>query len=266
MPLLEVLICTIDDGIVRVKDVLTDPTEDVCYLVSWQKSGKPCGVCPQELRERQDVRIVELEGKGLSANRNNAIKHAKGDILLISDDDTRYNKEYFDHILKAFERYPEADILTFQAEDYEGNLIKNYPTLSCDYVNRQYGSYIRSWEIAMRRSDRLPNFDERFGLGSDYLECGEEEVFIHEACQNRLHIRYIPEVIVRTDSSSTGKRFLCSEGVQRAKGGVLCVMHGRWSASLRCLKYAATLPSNTQRVKILMNMWRGICYIQRTQR
>lgn len=267
-PQLQILICTIDNGIAKVPAVLTPPVPHVSYLVSWQQSetGKAeIGECPQVLAERTDVEVVTMQGKGLSANRNNAIRHATGDILLLSDDDARYAPVFFDRIFRAFQLYPEADILTFQVEDYEGTPLSQYAAQTYDYANRPYGSHVRSLEIAMRRSSRLPNFDERFGLGSPFLACGEEEIFIHTAFVTGLKIRYVPEVIVRTEKQTTGTRFLTSPAIQRSKGAVLCFMHGWFGATLRCIKYAATLPASASRLQIFRNMWQGIRYIQRTR-
>lgn len=261
---LELLICTIDEGITKIPSLLLPPERGVGYLVSWQQSGNVAHLLPAELAERADVRVVCLQGKGLSANRNNALHHATGDILLLSDDDTRYRLDYFKRIVAAFEDNPAADIITFRAINEDQTLIRPYPEHTYTYDKRPYGSYVCSCEIALRHNRALPAFDERFGLGSSYLACGEEEVFIHDAFKQGLQILYLPKIVVQTDSHTTGTLFPTSAAVQRSKGAVLYVMHGFGGALLRCLKFALTLRSYN-RLRIFINLYRGIKYAQRTR-
>lgn len=258
---LEILICTIDDGIVRAASVPCAPQEGVSYLISWQQSQPNQPQVPASLLERDDIRIVNLKGSGLSRNRNYALAHARGDILLISDDDTSYEPEYFSRIVKAFEERPEADIITFQMANPEGEITMPYQPKPYTYARRPRGSYICSCEIACRRQAALPQFDERFGLGSDYLASGEEEVFIHQAHLNGLQILYIPQVIVHK-TATTGARFLTWDAVQRSKGAVLCFIHGYHSAWLRCLKVVLGLPRGTKRRAIFKEMLKGARYVR----
>ena len=259
---LEILICTIDDGIVRAASVPCAPQEGVSYLISWQQSQPNQPQVPASLLERDDIRIVNLKGRGLSRNRNYALAHARGDILLISDDDTSYEPEYFSRIVKAFEERPEADIITFQMANPEGEITMPYQPKPYTYARRPRGSYICSCEIACRRQAALPQFDERFGLGPDYLASGEEDVFIHQAHLNGLQILYIPQVIVRTNTATTGTRFLTWDAVQRSKGAVLCFIHGYHSAWLRCLKIVLGLPGGTKRRAIFKEMLKGARYVR----
>ncbi len=238
-PTLQVLVCTINEGIGRIADALCAPREDVGYVVSWQiTQDAAASTLPQQLIERKDVCVVTLRGKGLSANRNNALRHATAPLLLIADDDCRYCDDYFNTIIRAFSEKPEADILAFQGVDEDGRPMRNYPKYSFEYRNRPRFTYFTSWELALRNSPRLPRFDVRFGLGSDYLACGEEEIFVHEASLRGLKIFFIPETIVSTRRETTGKRFETDSRVQRSKGAVLCILHGAAGAFLRSLKEA----------------------------
>ena len=71
---IEVLICTVDEGIRRVPDVLSPTVRgDVRYLVSFQYTDKKwLEAVPEMLKRRADVKIVALAGRGLSVNRNHA--------------------------------------------------------------------------------------------------------------------------------------------------------------------------------------------------
>jgi glycosyltransferase involved in cell wall biosynthesis len=182
-------------------------------------------------------------GEGIARNRNLALQHAQGELLLIADDDCRYQPAYFERIIEAFQAYPEADIITFKA------------------INEKKVSQHFYADHTMRRSAKLPRFDERFGLGAPFLGCGEEEVFVHEAWRNGLQVRFVPQVVVETTEIHTGVRFLTNQAVQRAKGAVLYRMHGRLGATLRCLKAAALLPCSAPRWAILKEMLSGIRYM-----
>jgi len=267
MAMLELLICTLNEGIRRVPDMLLPERNDVRYLVSWQQTGTVQVDLPEALlpEKRGDVRVLTLQGRGLSANRNHALKHATGDILLLADDDARYNHESFDTILRTFSRYPKADFICFRAVDRDGNFIKRYAENPYTYAKRPKGTHISSIEIAFRRQLNLPLFDERFGLGSKYLACGEEEIFLHDAISRGLKIIYLPEIIVETNPNTTGKRFRTLAAVRRSKGAVLCYLHGPVQAAARCLKYAATLGNGVtarQRLHFYKDMLVGIKYIQ----
>lgn len=267
MPILEIQICTINEGIRRVPDVLLAPRKDVRYLVSWQLTGTVNVELPEALKPeaRPDVSVLQMEGRGLAANRNHALKHATGDIVLLSDDDTRYRGEYFDAVLRNFRRYPKADIICFRAIDRTGKLLKHYAEEPYIYAHRPRGTYFSSVEIAFRRKPDLPFFDERFGLGSKYLACGEEEVFLHDAYKHGHKIIFLPETIVETEPNTTGKRFRTLAAVRRSKGAVLCHIHGAAGATLRCLRYATLLPGLTmeQRARFGRDMLSGVKYISK---
>ncbi len=274
-PQLEILICTIDDRIHRTTLVPLQPTPGVAYLIAWQQTREyieKTGTTqpptadglippPKELQRRDDIRIVTMLGEGIARNRNLALQHAQGELLLIADDDCRYQPAYFERIIEAFQAYPEADIITFKAINEKKVSQHFYADHTYTYQHRPRFTYVCSWEIAMRRSAKLPRFDERFGLGAPFLGCGEEEVFVHEAWRNGLQVRFVPQVVVETTEIHTGVRFLTNQAVQRAKGAVLYRMHGRLGATLRCLKAAALLPCSAPRWAILKEMLSGIRYM-----
>ena len=108
-----------------------------------------------------------------------ALRNASGDILLIADDDNRYTLDYLNQVLKAFDRFSAADIITFQAVDMGNRPLKRYPPTSFLYHNRPKGFYISSVEIALKRAASLPFFDERFGLGTEFFDLrGGREILL----------------------------------------------------------------------------------------
>ena len=87
--------------------------EDVGYLVSWQLRDARDAQVPESL-ERDDVRVVRLEGRGLSRNRNHAIDNAQGEICLIADDDLKYYACNLGKVIECFEHNQQLDFATFR--------------------------------------------------------------------------------------------------------------------------------------------------------
>ena len=173
---IEILICTIDNGLVRIPRVLAPPLTGVSYLVSWQKSErfKGSGAMDEVLKSlvlRPDVTVVEMDGCGLSANRNNAIRHATGSILVMADDDCRYTSESLERLARVWEANAEADVILCKIDGTDGkSLPKKYPPSPCSYDKRPRGYYVSSWEITFRNNVRMPAFDLRFGLGAPFCD------------------------------------------------------------------------------------------------
>lgn len=244
--ILEVLISTIDGGIEKIPDILLDEREDVRYLVSWQiragsqelRAESEFLLVNKEWARREDVKVFTMKGQGLSRNRNNALLHATGDILLIADDDCHYTNEYFDNILSSYKEHPEADIILFK-----GNLNKAYPEkeMTLKKALRHRGYFVSSVEMTMRKlraeSQKLRGilFNEEFGLGSGKYICGEEDVFLKDAEKAGQQILFVPKMIVETDPNTTGKQQDNPE-VLRAKRAALTYCYGKFRADYIMLK------------------------------
>ena len=256
---IQFLISTLGERIAQAAKVLLPPVEGVSYVVVWQRNGIGSDALPAELKEREDVSIVEDNGKGLARSRNIALENATADLLVITDDDNRYDTAAIELIRNAFEKHPTAGLIQFQALSMEGKPLRNYPAFPYAYETRPRGTYFCSVELVMRRKANLPRFDERFGLGAA-LGCGEEEVFVHEAVKRGVKMIYVPQPLVRTDGATTGGRFLTDAAVQRAKGAVLCILHGKVGAWLRLCSQVMQLHGIAweKRKEIAHNMCLGI--------
>ena len=256
---IQFLISTLGERIAQAAKVLLPPVEGVSYVVVWQRNGIGSDALPAELKEREDVSIVEDNGKGLARSRNIALENATADLLVITDDDNRYDTAAIELIRNAFEKHPTAGLIQFQALTMEGKPLRNYPAFPYAYETRPRGTYFCSVELVMRRKANLPRFDERFGLGAE-LGCGEEEVFVHEAVKRGVKMIYVPQPLVRTDGATTGGRFLTDAAVQRAKGAVLCILHGKVGAWLRLCSQVMQLHGIAweKRKEIAHNMCLGI--------
>lgn len=262
-PVLSILVCTYNDRIKDVPALLLTEREDVCYVVSFQYTANFfLEMVPEVLKQRADVTILPLPSTGLSANRNNALRHCMTELAIIADDDLRYTDEQLTRVIRYFANHSEVDVACFQAYDEEGQPMKDYATRSFSYAERPAGTYFSSWEIAFRVDAPLPPFDTRFGLGAQYLSCGEEEVFIHQAHHLGARVQYVPEQICTVSvRETTGARFLLDTKVRRSKGAVLYMMHGVIGALLRMTKFILMLPRVHSRWRFWKDMLDGMRYI-----
>lgn len=206
---LDVLICTFNASIGGVEAVLLPPRDDVRYKISHQYTDGVYGAVPEWIAGREDVEVSVIDGRGVSANRNNALSMATADICLISDDDVRYRAEYFDAIIDWHERLSGADVIVGQIETLEGE--PPYKSYADDVrrLGKRDVRYISSVEISFKRLavvGREIRFDERFGLGSTlYGRGGEENAFIADCLGAGLDVQYVPSVFVHHTYNSVGR-------------------------------------------------------------
>ena len=264
-PLLSILISTINERIESLTRVLLPHDERVHYIVSWQltKEMEPRWLGTLVFSDRKDVSIEVSHGAGLAASRNKALSMCETPFALIADDDVVYSPNAITTILKAFDDHKEADVLCFQAEDRQGNLLQPYPKSETDYKDWPRGYSASSVEIALRLRYDTPRFDTRFGQGSSDLVCGEEEVFLHECAVRGHSIRFVPKTILQTDGQTTSKRLSRHPKFMLTKGATLRMVCGRTGAWMRTIKYALQAPygEKTWTFRLLAQ---GIRYIQQT--
>lgn len=268
MATLDIVICTLNEGICQVPACLLPPAQGVSYIVSMQyEDARYLDLIPQELTLRADVRLLTLEGRGLCRNRNYGLAAASSDYVVITDDDVRPVARLKETVEDAFARFPDMDIALFRITDYEGHFFKRYPDAPTDYETacRMNGYYPCSCELVLRR-DRVAGtvaFDTRFGLGSGYLSSGEEDVFLEDARRAGLCIQCVPHVIVRTDHVTTGTRLLQSPSMQRSKGAAFLYRYGLFNALWRTAKEFAhyLVRGKVQAGPILWHMLQGMHFL-----
>ena len=71
-------------------------------------------------RGRDDVTVVRLASSGLARSRNAALELARGDVVLLADDDVRHLPGAFDAIRRYFRDRPASSLLVGQSLDAEG--------------------------------------------------------------------------------------------------------------------------------------------------
>jgi len=206
---INILICTIDDGIQNVFKMLEPFNEAVEYRISHQYRDERFKPIPENLR-RKDITISQIAGKGLSRNRNNTLKMADGDIALIADDDVKYFPDSFKIITETFIKDPQLDVACFKIKTYEGEPeFKDYPKDEC-VLKKHHHHYISSIEIAFRVESikaKQIRFDERFGLGSEKIPDAEEIVFIKDCIRSGLKVKYFPKYMVQHPFENSARNF-----------------------------------------------------------
>lgn len=266
---IDILICSFNKGIVRIDDVLLPPREGIHYIVSYQYTDERyIDLIPDCIKERTDVVLYKYKGQGLAANRNLAIERATSDLLMFADDDTRIRPDTFDTVLDIFENRPELDVAFFTAGTYTGKPLKDYPTEELDVTEAPRNHSISTIEIVCRRRSIQGKirFDERFGLGTKFLTCGEEEIWLENALRAKLNMRYFPIRTVETSTMLKKSLIYVDAGVQRSRGAYTYYVKGR-KAWWICFRFA--LKAAREGYCHFWPMWRhlseGIRYMRRTK-
>ena len=220
---LQLLICTIDRGIDQVTQLILPPAADISYVVSWQHSATVDERTVPLALQRDDIKVVHLEGRGLSRNRNNCLRHATADLCLICDDDCSYTLDNLRTVITTFEQNPTTDLAAFMMQC--PGQPKPYPTEICSLAHTPAGYYPSSVELAFRLSavrDRL-QFNEHFGLGAPLFHCSEEEILVHDAMSLGLQCQFFPLVIVEHNHPTTDASRATTPGVLMGKGAYLYI-------------------------------------------
>lgn len=266
---LDILICSLNKGIVRIADVLREPRPDVRYIVSFQYTDERyLDLIPDALRERPDVAVYKYRGQGLSANRNLALDKATADLVMYADDDIRFTPECFDTIFDTFAAHPGLDVAFFCASTYRGKPLKNYPAAETDITALPDTYSISTIEMVCRRASikGRVRFDERFGLGTKFLTCGEEDVWLADALRAGLRMRYFPRKTVETSTMLKRSMVYIDAGVQRSQGAFAYYLHGNRAWWL-CFRFAvkATREGMCHFWPMMRHLGEGIRYMQRTK-
>ncbi len=137
---------------------------------------------------------MSLKEKGVSLSRNTALMRSTADILVIADDDVRYDDGYSTRIVEKFKQYPQADILIW-------NLKRSYETLSVDQKEQKCHffnvlAYGTARLVLKRKSIMKHNicFHPLLGPGTQYSH-GEDSAFLIDSLKNHLTVWKIKDTI-----------------------------------------------------------------------
>lgn len=154
------------------------------------------------------VRIINSTSVGLSKSRNLAINNANGKILLITDDDVVFQKNFVSKIITTYNKNENATVINFAAVIGTGSYLKKYPANSKKQLNTFDIFNVSSIEMTINK-ERLDSvgvlFDENFGLGGEF-ELGEEAVFLFDLKNKKQSIFFENEIIVEHEQSTSSTK------------------------------------------------------------
>jgi glycosyltransferase involved in cell wall biosynthesis len=183
----------------------------------------------EALARRPDVTVRRLASTGLSRSRNAALDAARGEILLVADDDVTHPPGAFDAIRGFFAANPGVDLCAGQSLDAGGRPRKPGPSrprrltlLNCARIS----SHELAFRLAPVRAKGL-RFDEGFGAGAGTESfLGEEFVFVADCLKAGLEGRAVPFAVSRHPATSSGFVWQ-GAAAARAPAAVLARVFGR---------------------------------------
>lgn len=166
------------------------------------------------ISNQPNVKVINSKERGSPSSRNTAIQNALSDICLMSDDDICYEPNLYEKINYAYDQFPYADMISFEAIDENGQPYTNYPPSGRH--NKKSLKKIYTWVISFRRekfSKKNILFNHYFGVGSTFK--GETEyVFLRNAYDKGLEMIHEKSIIVSHPNDNSGKRMGSNEGVE----------------------------------------------------
>ncbi|UUV99897.1 glycosyltransferase family A protein [Vagococcus luciliae] len=153
---------------------------------------------------KKDVRVFSLKEKGVGLSRNTGLMRAKSEICMISDDDMVYRDDYEEIVSKAYEHYPDADMILFNSIIHEKEGIRNNvkKTGRVRWYNcLRYGAVSFTFK---KKSIYKKNvtFPLNFGGGTEHGS-GEDSLFIWDAIKSGLKVYSVNETIAEVFNESS---------------------------------------------------------------
>lgn len=182
----------------------------------------------EALAARPDVTVARLAGRGLSRSRNAALDLARGEVLLLADDDVTHPPGAFTAIRRFFRDRPEASLLVGLSLDGAGRP-RRRPTgprrLTCWNAGRT-ASHELAFRLAPVRRCGV-RFDEGFGVGAGTPAfLGEEFIFLADCLRAGLAGEHRPVPVSVHPDPSTGAGWSGPEAA-RARAAALTRGFGR---------------------------------------
>lgn len=239
LPTLTVAISTIGQRGLRIEADALPRQEGVDCLVLVQEP-RPDVLRHLETTLGAGASVHPLTSRGVAASRNAALDRARGEIVLIADDDVTHPEGAYAAIRRAFAADPGLDLLAGRSFTPDGAPRK--PGQDRAHRLRLWNSgRISSHELAFRRARVAAagiRFDERFGAGAGTPTfLGEEYVFVADCLKAGLSGRYAPIPVSVHPPESSGFVWR-GPAAARARAAVLGRVFGPWAPLMR-LAFAA---------------------------
>ena len=239
------------DRIRKLARLLPPPMQGVEYVVSWQEHEDT--EIPESM-QRPDVTVTRFEGKGVSANRNNAIENATGEIVLNADDDIGFVAENYHKVVTAFEKDQTLTVALLKCERRGG---PKYPKGETVIKKLPKGYWTGAPEIAFKKDSGL-RFDERFGTASGCLEAAEDEKFVYDARKKGFTCCFYPVVIARHEGESTGTRPIANPKALQASGKMIRLEFPlTWMLRIPLKAFRLKRSGRSSFATSLREMWKG---------
>lgn len=175
-------------------------------------------------------RMISTTERGLSKSRNMALKNAKGDILILSDDDEQFSDNYVGNVAMAFEQLPNVSVIAFNVNRINVSMKKSYYHIDKIKQADTYRSF-GSPMLSFRKKDILDNqifFNENFGSGSQWGP-GEDSLFLDDIRSKNLLVYEHPFVLTTIDYSNISKWFFgFDERFFYNQGAFLAFINKKW--------------------------------------
>lgn len=205
-PLLSILVGSKDrpDALIRcVKSVLTQTYKNLEVLVLDDNSDeKLCGKLMEVVADGRVKCIRSDTTVGVAGGRNKLIRGAKGDFLVILDDDAAFRKnDSISRIIDLFALHPDVGLFAFKIIDIidEKEVGVRVPfrraviKLNPEIINlHQYVSYFLGGGHAVRKDV----FEKCGPYQEDFFFSGEELDLSYKIIQNGYRLFYTPDVVV----------------------------------------------------------------------
>lgn len=198
-PSLTIAYSVVATGLSRV--VLPPAHANTEILIIVQGKG---GTAPK----RDDVRVIRLDSRGVTASRNTAIQEAKGEVLLFGEEDVTWLPSGVDDVLAIFDDNPRLAVFLGRAQNETGALRKRYPAYR-ELATVWNSARVGTIELAVRpEMVRRANvgFDEQFGAGTENF-LGDEYIFVADALRAKLKCEYFPVTFSEHPAESSGTQF-----------------------------------------------------------
>lgn len=138
------------------------------------------------------IRFFSMAERGVGLSRNHSLLRADAEISLFADEDIFYVDDYEKLVLKAFETYPQADMLLFNVqaapgrETYHIGEFKRVRSYNCGRYPT-YSFAVRTKEVRKRNI----TFSLLFGGGAKYSN-GEDSLFVQECIKKGMKVYKVP--------------------------------------------------------------------------
>jgi glycosyltransferase involved in cell wall biosynthesis len=202
--------------------------------------GTPAAIEAWAAASSIPVRLEHEPRIGITIAKNRALHAAKGDLLVLTDDDCCMRDDYFVRLLQCQATdsepvlrggrvelgNPEDLPLTIKTDDRQGHWIRSRHSARSENL----GNCLLGCNLTMSRRvlERLGPFDERFGVGD--IPAGEDTDYIFRAYVNDVMIAYDPDLVVFHHHGRTApvqartlwRRYMIGSGALYAKYVLRC--------------------------------------------